>query len=80
MQKMKFDEASAKMREGYRISRVKWDDSAWLRFSVEHILKRTVPHITIVSDGKESPWEPSYEDIIADDWILVGFENREEFR
>lgn len=78
MQTMRFYDASAKMQEGYRISRVKWNDSVWLRYSAETVGKKTVSHITAVSDGKEYPWEPTYEDIIADDWILVGFENREE--
>lgn len=78
MHTMKFYDASAKMQDGYRISRVKWNDSAWLRYSVETSGNKTVSRITMVSDGKEYPWEPSYEDIVADDWILIGFENREE--
>ena len=77
-QPMRFCEAIEKMRDGYRIARTSWQDGTHLRYEV--VQKDNFPNSRImkVKDGTATWFTPTANDLLDEDWILVGYENREE--
>lgn len=80
-QPMRYCEAIEMMREGYRVARTSWEDGTHLRYEVvqkDSFLNLRVMKVMQVKDGKSTWFTPTANDLLDQDWILVGYENREE--
>lgn len=77
-QPMRYCEAVEMMRDGYRVARTSWKDGTHLRFEVVQKDNFPNPRVMQVKDGKSTWFTPTANDLLDQDWILVGYENREE--
>ena len=86
-----FGEAISLLEKGYRVSRNAWDENVFLFFSTDEILTRIEDVTSRWSDYKVDPfiimataqktfksgWTPSQEDMLAEDFIIIGRTTKE---
>ena len=73
-----FGEALAKLQTGHRVTRLGWNGKGmWLRYEDHAGVMQ--PFICMkTADNKFVVWSATATDLLATDWIVVGFENRED--
>lgn len=73
-----FGEALAKLQTGHRVARLGWNGKGmWLRYEDRSGVMQ--PFISMkTADNKFVVWSATATDLLATDWIVVGFENRED--
>lgn len=78
----KFGEALDKMNEGYRVARSSWNGSSWVKYVPKagiydaYFLRMTM--YGTYTDYHMAVWMPSVDDLLADDWITVGYQDISE--
>jgi hypothetical protein len=71
-----FGEALAKIQTGHRVARLGWNGKdMWVKLERAGVME---PFLCMkTADNKFVPWSASVTDLLATDWVVVGFENLE---